>query len=142
MRPLIRGVLAGGLAGLITSLFWFVDYGPGNSLHTVARWFLLDSASTGRQVGFLLLLILGCLFGLLFEIGTQFWRPTLGSYLLLGLLSGALFWLLIPLCFGTLVFHGSLTFGNVLYTSVPLLTYGLVLGSLAFQLRTRRRTAR
>ena len=139
MRTTLLGGLAGLLAGLITSLFWFVDYGPGNSLHTIAHWLMLDSSGAGKQVGFLLLLILGGLFGLLFGATVRAWPSTLGGFLLRGLVIGAIYWLLVAFLFGKLVLHGSLDFGGFLYSSVPLLIYGLVLGSLAFQLQTRQR---
>src|ERR1700731_4472525 len=108
MRTILQGGLAGLLAGLITSLFWFVDYGPGNSLHTVAHWLMLDSSGAGKQVGFLLLLVLGGLFGLLFGATVRAWRSTLGGFLLRGLVIGAVYWLLVAFLFGKLVFHGSL----------------------------------
>jgi len=142
MRTTLQGGLAGLLAGLITSLLWFVDYGPGNSLHTIARWFMLDSASAGKQVGFLLWLGLSALFGLLFGIAVRRFRPTLGGLLLLGLVTGAIDWLLVVFVAGTLWPHGHLDFGGGLYSIVPLLTYGLVLGSVAFQFQTRQRVTR
>lgn len=139
MRTTLWGGLAGLMAGLMTSLLWFVDYGPGNSLHTVARWLQLDSAETGRQVGFLLWLGLCSLFGVLFGLGGRLWHPTLGTSLGWGLVTGALAWVLIVFAVGTVVFHTRLDFGGVLYTSIPLLVYGLVLGSIAFQFQVRRR---
>lgn len=141
MRTPLWGLLAGGLAGLITSLFWFVDYGPGNSLHTVARWLMLDSGSAGRQVGFLLWLGLCALFGLLFGLAVRSQHSSLSRLLGLGLVTGALDWLLIVLVLGTLVFHTRLDFGGVLFTIVPLLVYGLILGSLLFQFQARQRVA-
>jgi hypothetical protein len=105
MRTILQGGLAGLLAALVTSLFWFVDYGPGNSLHTVAHWLMLDGSGTGKQMGFLLLLLLGVLFGTTVRV----WRSTLGGFL---------------------------------YSSVPLVIYGLVLGSLAFQLQSRQSATR
>lgn len=141
MRTILRGGLAGLLAALMTSLLWFVDYGPGNSLHTVARWLMLDNKDAGRQVGFLLLLLLGGLIGLLFGLVIRAWRPTLGGFLGGGIVTGAIGWLVLVLFFGTLVFHGSLGFGDVLYTSAPWLIYGLVLGNLTFQLNTLRHPA-
>jgi hypothetical protein len=138
MRTILQGSLAGLLAALVTSLFWFVDYGPGNSLHTVARWLMLDSASAGKQVGFLLWLALGVLFGLLFGVTIHLWRPPLGGTLFFGLVTGAVNWLLVVFVAGTLWPHGHLDFGGFLYSSVPLLIYGLVLGSLMFHMQTRR----
>ena len=142
MRTILQGGLAGLLAALVTSLFWFVDYGPGNSLHTVARWLMLDSAGAGKLVGFLLWLALGVLFGLLFGLALRLWHPTLGGTLFFGLVTGAVNWLLVVFVAGTLWPHGHLDFGGFLYSSIPLLTYGLVLGSVAFQFQTRQRAAR
>ena len=139
MRTILQGGLAGLLAALITSLFWFVDYGPGNSLHTVARWLMLDSAGAGKPVGFLLWLALGVLFGLLFGVTFRLWRPPLGGSLLVGLVTGAVGWLLVVFMAGTLWPHGHLDFGGFLYSSVPLVIYGLLLGSIAFQFQSRPR---
>ena len=139
MRATLWGGLAWLLAGLMTSLLWFVDYGPGNSLHTVARWLLLDSAGTGRQVGFLLWLGLCGLFGVLFGLVVRWRHPALGQSLGLGLVTGILAWVLVVFVVGTLVFHTHLDLGGVLYTSVPLLVYGLFLGSIAFQFQARQR---
>lgn len=142
MRTALWGGLAGLLAGLITSLLWFVDYGPGNSLHTIARWVMLDSAEAGKQVGFLLWLGLSSLFGLLFGLAASRWRPTLGGWLGLGLLIGVMDWLLVVFVAGTLWPHGHLDLGGFLYSVVPLLLYGLLLGSIAFQLQIRQQVAR
>jgi len=141
MRTILQGGLAGLLAALITSLFWFVDYGPGNSLHTVARWLMLDSADAGKLVGFLLWLALGGLFGLHFGLVLRLWHPTLGGTLFFGLVTGAVNWLLVVFVAGTLWPHGHLDFGGFLFSSVPLLIYGLVLGSLMFHMQTRRLVA-
>jgi hypothetical protein len=142
MRTILQGGLAGLLAALITSLFWFVDYGPGNSLHTVARWLMLDSAGAGKLVGFLLWLALGVLFGLLFGVTMRLWHPTLGGSLFFGLVTGAVSWLLVVLVAGTLWPRGHLDFGGFLYSSVPLVIYGLLLGSIAFHFQSRPRVAR
>lgn len=142
MRTTLWGGLAGLLAGLITSLLWFVDYGPGNSLHTVAHWVMLDSASAGKQTGFLLWLGLSSLFGLLFGLAAHWWRPTLGRWLGLGLLTGAIDWLLVVFVAGTLWPHGHLDLSGFLYSIVPLLLYGLLLGSIAFQFIARQQVTR
>ncbi len=138
MRTTLRGGLAGLLAGLITLLFWLVDYGPGNNLHTVAHWLMLDSAGSGKQIGFLVWLVLSGLFGLLFGIVARVWRPTLGSFSLLGPVIGAIEWLLVVFIIGTLLSHGQLELGGFLYTVVPMLTYGLLLGNIAFQFQTQQ----
>lgn len=135
VRGMRSGFLAGLLAGFLAALLFVVDYGPANSLHGVARWFALDSPAAGRWVGFLLMLLLGAAFGIIF--GAMLGRRplTLGRSLGAGLLMGVLWWALIAFVLGTLVNHLRLDLGSWLFYFVPLLVYGLLLGSLSFQLR-------
>ncbi|MEO6893091.1 MAG: hypothetical protein ABI324_29250 [Ktedonobacteraceae bacterium] len=135
MRMLRQGLLAGLLAGFLTALLFLVDYGPGNSLHRVAQWFSLDSQAAGKFVGFLLMLLLGGIFGILFGVLARRWQPTRGRWLLAGLIVGAAWWLIVVLVIGSGLQHLRLGFGDVLFTSIPLLVYGLLLGSIAFQWR-------
>jgi hypothetical protein len=65
----------------------------------------------------------------------------LGGTLFFGLVTGAVNWLLVVFVAGTLWPHGHLDFGGFLFSSVPLLIYGLVLGSLMFHMQTRRLAA-
>ncbi|HJT57632.1 MAG TPA: hypothetical protein VJ761_14110 [Ktedonobacteraceae bacterium] len=138
MKTIPQTFFAGILAGFLAALLLLVDYGPGNSLHGVARWLALDSQGAGRFVGFLLMLILGGIFGILFGLIAGRWRPTLGRWLLIGLLMGAIWWLLVVLLIGTAINHLRLNFGDFLFSSVPLLVYGLLLGSIAFQFQRRQ----
>jgi hypothetical protein len=132
-----EGLLAGVIAGFLTALFFVVDYGPANSLHGVAHWFALDSQAGGKFVGFLLMLVLGALFGVLFGVLVARWRLSLGRWLLAGVVTGAVWWVLVALVIGTLINHIHLDFGMFLFYSIPLLVYGLLLGSIAFQLAAR-----
>ncbi len=135
MRTIRQGFLAGLLAGLLTALLFVVDYGPGNSLHGVARWLGLDSQGAGKLVGFLLILFLGGVFGILFSIVADRRQPALGRWLLTGLVAGAILWVLVVLLISTGINHVGLSFGSVLFSIVPLLVYGLLLGSISFQWR-------
>jgi hypothetical protein len=132
---------AGILAGFLAALLLLVDYGPGNSLHGVARWFALDSQGAGKFVGFLLMLILGGVFGMLFGVIAGRWQPTLGRWLLIGVIVGAVWWVLVVLLIGTGINHLRLNFGDFLISSVPLLVFGLLLGSIAFQFQWRQQKA-
>ncbi len=133
MKHIQNGLLAGLFAGLVLAVLFFLDYGPGGLLHTPARWLALDSKDAGKFVGFLLLIILGGIFGVLFGLMESRGERTLGRSLLLGAAIGVLFWIIVPFLFGTLINHGRLDFGGFLYSFVPLLLYGMVLGSFSFQ---------
>ncbi len=133
MKHIQNGLLAGLFAGLVLAVLFFLDYGPGGLLHTPARWLALDSKDAGKFVGFLLLIILGGIFGVLFGLMESRGERTLGRSLLLGAATGVLFWIIVPFLFGTLINHGRLDFGGFLYSFVPLLLYGMVLGSFSFQ---------
>ena len=61
-----RGATSGVLAGLILGLLFFVDYGPGDSLLKSAGWFGLSHSAGAKWFGFLILIVLGGLFGGLF----------------------------------------------------------------------------
>ncbi len=135
IRILRQGALAGLCAGFLASLLYVVDYGPANSLHTVARWLALDSAGSGKFVGFLLMLLLGAIFGVLYALVSGSRNSTLGRSLIAGLLTGAAWWVIVAFVLGTLVNHLGLNFGTWLFTFIPLLVYGLLLGSLSYQWR-------
>lgn len=137
MKTLRQGLLAGLCAGFFTALLFVVDYGPANSLHTVARWLGLDSSGSGRLVGFFLMLLLGAIFGALFSTATGRRNITLGRSLLLGVLTGAMEWIIVVYVLGDLVNHLRIDFGSWLFTFIPLLVYGLLLGSLSYQWRSR-----
>ncbi len=131
-----NGLIAGLLAGLTLAILFFLDYGPGGLLHTPARWLGLDSTDAGKFVGFILLIVLGGIFGIIFGAIEGRREITLGRSLLLGAATGVIFWIIVPLLFGTLINHIKLDFGSFLYSFVPLVLYGLLLGAIAFQRET------
>ncbi len=133
-----RRLRQGLVARVLVALLFVIDGGPGESLHTVAHWFALDSREGGKGVGFFLLLLLGGVFGLLFGVIAARSRPTLGRWLLTGLVVGVVWWLLVALLLGTGLNHVRLTFGGFLFSFIPLLVYGLLLGSIAWQWRERQ----
>jgi len=81
------------------------------------------------------MLILGGVFGVLFGVVARRWRPALGRWLLTGLVVGALWWVLVVLVIGTGIHHLRLDFGTFLFSSISLLMYGLLLGSISFRWR-------
>jgi hypothetical protein len=135
MRTIRLGLFAGVLAGLLTALLFVVDYGPANSLHGVARWLALDSQGAGRFVGFLLMLLLGGVFGVLFGALMGRRQATLGRAPGLGLLMGVIWWVVVAFLLGSVINHLQLDFGSWLFSFIPLLVYGLLLGSISFQWR-------
>jgi hypothetical protein len=130
---IFNGLKAGLVAGLVLALLFFLDYGPGNLLHNPARWLGLDSQDAGKIAGFFLLIVLGGLFGLLFGIFQSRRETTRGRSLLLGAITGVLFWLIVPFLFGTLIHHWQLNLSSFLSSFVPLLLYGVLLGAFFFQ---------
>ena len=98
-NTMLRGLVAGLLAGIVLAVLFFVDYGPGGLLHNPARWLALDSQGAGKFVGFVLLIVLGGAFGVLFGILQGRRETTLGRSLLLGAATGVLFWVIVPLLF-------------------------------------------
>ncbi len=137
MKRIQNGLIAGLLAGLVLAVLFFVDYGPGSLLHMPARWLALDSKDAGKFVGFLLFIVLGAVFGILFGAIEGQRAITLGRSLALGVATGLLFWIIVPLLFGTLINHMRLDFGGFLYSFVPLVLYGFLLGAFSFQRETR-----
>src|SRR5258708_9655927 len=134
MKFLWNGLIAGLLAGALLGALFFVDAGQAGLLHTPARWLALDNPATGKWIGLALLLLLGALFGMLFSLTQRAGAVRLGRSLLLGILTGVVFWVIIPFLFGTVINnHGHLDLGGFLWTFVPLLIYGIVLGSIYFQ---------
>ncbi len=140
MNTIRQGVVAGLLAGLILGILGFVDYGPGNTLGGFARWLALDNRATGRLAGFLMLIVLGALFGLVFGILQRNTAATLGRSLVLGLAMGAAFWLIFPIVFGSLIFHARFDLGifGFFQALVLLLVYGALLGTIYYQSMVRR----
>jgi hypothetical protein len=134
MKSLVNGLIAGLLAGALIGALFFVDTGPAGLLHTPARWLSLDNPATGKWIGLVLLLLLGALFGVLFSLTQHRGTVRLGRSLLFGILTGVVFWVIIPFLFGTVINnHGRLDLSGFLYSFVPLLIYGIALGSMYYQ---------
>src|SRR5207245_233670 len=108
-------------------------------LHGVARWLALDSQGAGKIVGFLLMLLLGGVFGILFGALMGRRPVTLGRSLGLGLLMGVTWWAVVVFLLGTVINHLQFNFGSWLFPFMLLLVYGLLLGSISFQWRQQNR---
>ena len=131
-----RGTTSGVLAGLILSVLFFVDYGPGASLLKSAGWFGLSGVGGAKWLGFLILIVLSGLFGLLFSVLLRNRALHLGRSLLVGLAVGLTWWVIVVLLIGTGINHVKLDLGGFLYSFIMLLLYGILLGSLFFQRST------
>jgi len=141
MSNILRGLFSGLTAGVILALLYFVDYGPGNDLHGVARWFALDNQDTGRLIGFILLIVLGALFGLIFGALQRSREITIGRAIATGLALGVAWWFIFAFLVAIVVGHMSLAgfnLGSFLYPFTLCLVYGLLLGTLYFQSTVRR----
>lgn len=133
MNYLFRGFLAGLMASLVLALLFFVDSGPGANLHIVAKWFALDSKSTGVYAGFVLLIILGGLSGLAFGAFQRGREMTLSRAVLSGLVLGVAWLVILVLLLGSLVSHISLgLYRNMLFL-VDSLLYGLLTGYMYYK---------
>ena len=130
MAYLRRGAAAGLLAGFVVALLFFVDYGPGTNLSTIAHWFALSGSSLDKLVGFVLLLAVGTLFGLVFGAVCGRRRLTMSQSVLAGLLTGVVWWVVIVWLLGTIIRHGQQSLYGVMLFLMSSLLYGLVLGSL------------
>ena len=134
-RGPVGGLIAGLIAGLIMAVVLFADYGPANDLHTAATWVGLDSSGSGRFIGFLVLVILGAIFGLLFGVVMARFPNTLGRSIVTGLLTGLIWWIIVVPIISVLIHHMHFDFGGYLYYFVPLLTYGILLGTIYYRRR-------
>ena len=138
LRTIRLELLAGVVAGFLAALLYVVDYGPGNSLHGVARWFALDSQGAGKFIGFLLMLGLGAIFGILFAMVMGKRQVTLGRSLGVGLLMGFTWWVVVAFLIGVVVNQLQFNLPFLLATFVPLLVYGLLLGSISYRWRAQQ----
>src|SRR6266852_2190371 len=89
----MRGVYSGLAAGVFVAVLYFVDYGPGNDLNRVAGWFGLNGQG-GKLTGFVLLIVLGGLFGLVFGLVQRDTAITFRRAVLTGLALGAAYWVI------------------------------------------------
>src|SRR5579872_3268913 len=141
MNNILKGLYSGLIAGVIVAVLYFVDYGPGNGLYGIARWFAFDDKNTGRLIGFILLIVLGGLFGLLFGVLQGKREVTIGRAIATGLGLGVAWWIIFAFLVALVVGHVSFaTFnlGSVLYPLMLCLVYGLLLGTIYFQSTVRR----
>ena len=140
MHSLRKGLLAGVLASLVLALLDFVTDGtPGNGFPSVLRWFGIPEASPtlSHWVGFLLLVVLGGVFGLIFGALQRGSPATVGRALLTGLALGILWWLLLEVVLASITTHTpaplTLNFANFL-SSFPLAAlFGVLLGAIFIQ---------
>ncbi len=140
MHTLQKGLLAGIYASLVLALLDFVtDGAPGNGFPGVLHWFGLTvtDPTISRLVGFLLLIALGGVFGLLFG-ALQRGRPsTTGRALLVGLVLGVLWWLLFEVVLTNITNHASsllsLSFGQLLSLLPLAVLFGILMGAIFIQ---------
>ena len=141
MRHLPGGLYSGIIAGVIVGVLYFVDYGPGNGLHGVARWFALDNTDSGKLIGFILLIVLGALFGLIFGALQGKREMTISRALATGLALGVAWWVIFAFFVAIVVGHMSVArfnLGSFLYPFMLCLVYGLLLGTVYFEGTVRR----
>ncbi|MFL5624936.1 MAG: hypothetical protein ACJ788_05005 [Ktedonobacteraceae bacterium] len=136
MNHLRRGLVAGVFAGLLVALALFVDYGPGANLSTIAHWFALVGTGADKLIGFVLLLLLGAAFGLLFGVVVGRRVFTMDQLVLAGLVTGFVWWVVLLL--GTVIRQMQQSVYDMMLFLVISLLYGLALGSLYVQLPQRK----
>ena len=147
MHTLRMGLLAGLLAGLLLALLDFVTDGtPGRLLPDALHWFGLTIAdpTISRLAGFVLLIALGGVFGLIFGALQRGKMITSSRALLLGLALGLVWWLVFSLLLANLMSHHapfSVDFGKFLSTFPIDLLFGMVLGAIFLQLQQQRAAA-
>jgi hypothetical protein len=135
-----RGLLAGILASLVLAMFDFVtDDAPGNGFPGVLRWFglTITNPTMSRWVGFLLLIALGGVFGLIFGTLQRGQLFTTGRALLTGLALGMLWWLLFEVVLANITNHAPSPFSLSLeqfLASFPLAAlFGVLIGAIFMQ---------
>ena len=142
MTHIRRGLIAGLLAGLLLAMLNFVTDGtPGRTLPDALHWFGITIAdpTVSRFAGFFLLIVLGGIVGVLFGLvqGESF--ISIGRALLSGLALGLIWWVVFSLLLANIMNHASspfsLQFGTFLATFPIDLLFGMVLGSIYYQLQ-------
>ena len=141
MTPIRRGLLAGLLAGLLLAMLSFVTDGtPGRTPPDVLHWFgiTITDPTTSRFAGFFLLIVLGGIAGIIFGLAQRERFISIGRALLSGLVLGLVWWLVFSLLLTNIMNHASsplsLQFGMFLATFPIDLLFGMVLGSIYYQL--------
>jgi hypothetical protein len=142
MTNIRKGLLAGLLAGLLLAMLNFVTDGtPGRTLPDVLHWFGITIAdpTVSRFSGFILLIVLGGISGLIFGALQRERVITISRALLSGLALGIVWWLVFSLVLTNIMNHASspfsLQFGSFLSTFPIDLLFGLVLGASYYQLQ-------
>ena len=146
MAVIRRGLLTGLFAGLVLALLDVVVNGvPGNGLQEVTRWFGITVADAGlsRLAGFVLVIALGGVFGILFGLILNSMHSQVVSInraIPLGLLLGFAWWLLLTQMLCNIVHHISpfaFNFTGVFLTLPLTLVFGVVLGTAYYQMQAR-----
>ena len=151
MAAIRRGLLTGLFAGLVLAMLdVVVDGVPGNGLQEVLRWFGITFADAGlsRLAGFVLVIALGGVFGILFglminRVNTK--TGIINRSIPLGLLLGFAWWLLLSQVLCNLANHMSpfsFTFAGTLLTLPLDLLFGIVLATSYDLLQSRTRQSR
>lgn len=148
MAVIRRSLLTGLFAGLVLAMLDAVVNGaPGNGLQEVPRWFGITVANVGlgRLAGFVLVIALGGVFGILFGFilnGMHEQEVSINRAIPLGLLLGFAWWLLLAQMLCNVVHHispFSFNFTAILLTLPLNLVFGVVLGTAYCQMQARTR---
>ena len=148
MAVIRRGLLTGLFAGLVLAMLDTVVNGaPGNGLQDVLRWFGVTFADAGiaRLAGFVLVIALGGVFGILFGLILNRMKEeivTINRAIPLGLLLGFAWWLLLSQALCNIVHRlspFSFNFTGILLTLPLNLLFGVVLGTAYYQIQSRTR---
>ncbi len=148
MVAMRRGLLTGLFAGLVVAMLDVVVNGvPGNGLQEVLPWFgiTVADAGLGRLAGFVVVVVLGGVFGILFalilnRINSQ--AVSINQTIPLGLLLGFAWWLLLAQVLCNVVHHVppfSFNFTSILLTLPLNLVFGVVLGTAYSQMQATSR---
>ncbi len=146
MAAIRRGLLTGLFAGLVLAMLDVVVGGaPGNGLQDVLRWFGVTFADAGiaRLAGFVLVIVLGGVFGVLFSLILNRMNQevvTINRAIPLGLLLGFAWWLLLSQALCNIVHRlspFSFNFTGILLTLPLNLLFGVVLGTAYYQMQSR-----
>src|SRR6516164_9923607 len=142
MAHIRKSLLAGILAGLLLAMLNFVTDGtPGRTLPDALHWFgiVITDPTLSRFAGFFLLIVLGGIAGIIFGLAQGERFISIGRALLSGLVLGLIWWLVFSLLLTNIMNHASsplsLQFGMFLATFPIDLLFGMVLGSIFYQLQ-------
>lgn len=148
MTHIRRGLLAGLLAGLLLAMLNFITDGtPGRTLPDTLHWFGITIAdpTMSRLAGFFLLIVLGGVAGIIFGLVQGERIISISRALLSGLVVGLVWWVVFSLLLTNIMNHASsplsLQFGTFLATFPIDLLFGMVLGSIYYQLQEQLSTA-